>query len=448
MPGGQAHIFARAHSQLDERSIHDTNIGKLSQQWIRARNRKRKAGEAITEDEGGDDDDENEDDQPTAAAASDGRLSRETTAFVSLTAHEHAQRRAAGLPPSEPLPAAPFPHHERPAGEKTVNIFKQVRKELLDVQPPLPHLDPDTYSTRPFRTNKDRTTLKEQHVSVLTTLLHTMLGRGDYVRAGRAWALLLRSGDMTRDMHVKQGIAGMDLRTQERWGIGAELLMRRQPRSGKLASGADEQDEGEDTKGGFLYYTPQGFALARRYYDRLIVQYPSGRGSQRRKGAQATTFYTAMFSAWIYEVNLKYKDHPMPSSPSSKQEYAPSNSEYSGDEEPLEDSPQLTDVEAIVSRMDDIIESPPYDKNGELLVMRGMLGLWVLDLSPRTRERDRAMEMMKIAGWFRKAEKYGEELNEVARDIVKEWEEEVEGDEVVVEDEDGDEVMRDDDSEG
>ena len=305
----------------------------------------------------------------------------------------------------------------------------------------MPHLDQNVYAHRPFATNKDHTTLREQHVAVLTVLLHTCLEKGDHVRAGRAWSLLLRSGNMTRDTQVRQGIHGMDLRANDRWAIGAELLMRRQPKDtkGKGKAGTSNGDEHGEKQDGYLDYTDHGFKLARHYYERLIVQYPSG--ARRRIGAQATTFYTAMFSAWIYEVSQRYKND----STTPAQRRTDSDDPSSDDEAAEEDSPQLQDVKAIARRMDEIIESPPYDKVGEILVMRGMVDLWVIDLSTGLGEREKADMMARIARWFRKAERYGEELDKTARKVVEEWQEEPEDDEVVVEDEsEEDEVMRDD----
>lgn len=420
MPTLTPHVFALAHTQVDDIVLRDTNQGKLRREVIKKRN-KRKAGDLEN------DDDEVEEGTPEFSTD---RLSRETTAFVSLTAHEHAQRRAAGLAPGEDIPDGPFPHHSKSGpGRGGTAILSEVRRELQDLDVPLPHLDPETYAPQPYRTNKGRTTLREQHVAVLTTLLHTCLGRGDYARAGRAWAFLLRSGNLTRDTNVRKGIAGMDLRTQERWGIGSELLMRRQQTS---SSGKGKAHVGEDSDNGYLDFSDEGFALARRYYERLIVQYPSG--ARRRIGAQATTFYTAMFSAWIYEVQRRYRHNPT----------IPPPHHSDSEDEDSEDSPQLRDVGRIIDRVDQIIDSPPYDKNGELLHMRGMLELWVLDLMVDVGDEERGRGMRKAAGLFRKAERFGEELGRLAREVADEYVEEPEEEEIVVdEDEDQDAVMED-----
>jgi hypothetical protein len=419
------HIFALAHSQLDDFVIPEASSGRPPR-------RKRKASEAR-------DTTEKEDNYGTTSTASQlNGLSQDTIAFTSLTAEEHQQLRTAGLQPGEEIPSIPFPH-KRPATRGYV--LRDVRKELQDLSPPLVHLDPNYYAPQPLKSNRERTTLREQHVAVLTTLLHQMLQKGDYKRAGRAWALLLRSGNLTRDIQDRQGIAGMDLRTHERWGIGAELLMRKQP-----MHSADF-----NYSGGYLDYSNEGFRLARQYYERLIVQYPA---DPRRKGAQASTFYAAMFSLWIYEVNRHYKNGtPAPGrrTVASPSPLGSENSERSGsaslsfnqtssaDEEDEEDSvdPQLQDVKAIAKRMDDVLENPPHDKNGELLQMRGMLELWIADLANLV-GKDTERSMTTAASLFSRAQRNGMELTEHALRIVRDH-----GDEYL-EDEDEDEAMDDD----
>jgi hypothetical protein len=434
------HIFAPAYQNVEEIAIADTTEGKLSRpMWS-----KRKAREMEGASSSSDDNDDGDSDDSDDSGDGPGPLSRETTAFVSLTAKEHAQRRAAGLAPGEAIPSGPFPHKR--AGKKGY-VLTEVRRELSDVVPPIPHLDERTYIPARYATNAEGLTLKMQHVSVVSTLLHTLLQRGDYVRAGRCWALLLRSGYMARDLRMKGGHLSMDVRAHERWGIGAELLLRSgKPR--KQAAGEDDDDlfvDGPQGKGveGYLDYSPQGFARARTFYERLIVQYPSTQ--RRRKGAQSTTFYAAMFSCWIYEVQSRYKNPHSSRSPSPSASASPSDSDSDSDTETASTTstrptnPQLRDAQQIATRMDDIIDSPPYDKLPELLQMRGMVEMWLADLSADQSTEARDAAMYRAAGFLRRAERMGAVLVGAARDVREKYWDEEEGDEVVVDSDDDEE---------
>ncbi|KAF2403309.1 hypothetical protein EJ06DRAFT_553659 [Trichodelitschia bisporula] len=114
-----------------------------------------------------------------------------------------------------------------------------------------------------------------------------------------------------------------DVRIQGRWGIGSELLLRN-----------------EDA----------GFRAARQYYERLVVQFPEApTGTPRYRHARAGHFYVAMFSLWIYEVT------------------------EAGTE-------LLEGARSIAARMDEVLVSPPYDRNAELLHLRAMVSLWIHDL--------------------------------------------------------------------
>jgi hypothetical protein len=413
------HVFALAHTQLDDFVVSGKELGRSS--------KRKRQGNAIANEAGDITDNDNTDGEASVASQLN-RISRETTAFTSLTAAEHQQLRTAGLQPGEETPQFPFPH-KRPAARGY--ILRDVRKELEDLNPPIAHLDPNYYAPQPYKTNKGRTTLREQHVAVLTTLLHQMLQKGDYKRAGRTWALLLRSGNLTRNLRNRQGIMGMDLRTHERWGIGAELLMRTQ----RKMSGTLFMDDAD----GYLDYSDEGFALARQYYERLAVQYPA---DIRSKGAQASTFFAAMFSLWIFEINEWNKAgvrsprlrsvsrDPTPSEGSS----SPTPKRTSTTDVEDDDIAQVRDAEAIAKRIDEVLENPPFDKNPELLHMRGMVEIWIADLrGPDAVDHTQRME--KAARCLSGAQHNGMELNEQALEVIREYSDENTSDDEIVEEE-------------
>ncbi|KAE9976848.1 hypothetical protein EG328_002376 [Venturia inaequalis] len=196
----------------------------------------------------------------------------------------------------------------------------------------------------------NREGLREQHVANLTTLMHHMLLKGDFERAGRAWALLLRSGRLAKNIKTNAGYLSMDVTAHNRWGIGAELLLRN--------TREDTDQQTEDT-----HLSEEAFRAARDYYERLIVQYPV---HHQRKGPSATNFYAAMFSLWIYEASQRCN-------------FADAHSSSEDDSERLRAAKEreLGDARVIASRLDDVIGAPPLDKNPELLQIRAMVALWL-----------------------------------------------------------------------
>lgn len=253
---------------------------------------------------------------------------------------------------------------------------------VLDLNPLLAHLDPSWYepSTKPNHHPCPPTQgLRETHLANLTTLMHHMLLKGDFERAGRAWALLLRSGRLTKSIKTTTGFLSMDVTARNRWGIGAELLLRKtqhedQVRHSDFMQGADAQSED-------MHFSEEGFKAAREYYERLIVQYPV---HHQRKGPSATKFYAAMFSLWIYEASQrsKYAEQRLANRPSTSPAFGPSPPEDGSDDGRegrlrTVKARELEDAKMIASRLDDVIAAPPLDKNAELLQIRGMVALWV-----------------------------------------------------------------------
>ncbi|KYG45666.1 hypothetical protein M433DRAFT_42802, partial [Acidomyces richmondensis BFW] len=226
----------------------------------------------------------------------------------------------AGYPRQAELPPAPFPH---------ASINPRTRADKETVEEELAALNPPLYAPR-RALDDSSTSLKRQHVENLTTILHTCMLKGDWQRATRAWGLLLRTEVAGR---------GMDVRRHGRWGIGAELLMR---------NSINVQD---------------GFKLAREYYERLILQYPHTPHSQE---TSSLVFYPALFNIWIYEVQNRYR--------------VLSENDVDHMSELILRRQELEDALPISQRMDDLIRSPPYDTNVELLKLRAMVALWVSDL--------------------------------------------------------------------
>lgn len=145
-----------------------------------------------------------------------------TPPLVNFSRNDFIQRNIAGLHvkhdiPEEPFPVAPvdYPLHRR-------DPIKEAKQQIRSLHPPL-HEPPS------FRS--DQIGAQEQHLAVINTLVHRFISQGDYARASRAWGLLIRAMP-----------GGTDVRSHGRWGIGAEILLKRPAKH----NGIDEMRDGHD----------------------------------------------------------------------------------------------------------------------------------------------------------------------------------------------------------
>jgi len=280
----------------------------------------------------------------------------------------------AGLSREHPLPRYPFPH----APVKSADVPRRSsQEELAAVNPPLyiPKVEVDDQST----------SLKRRHLDNITVILHRCMLKGDWERASRAWGLLART---------EIGGLGIDVRQHGRWGIGAEILMRREkekvPQMSTAARRASEddtsfvQDEPTDTptNQSAHQFADEGFKLAREYYERLVLQYPHTPHTQHTVNAKV--FYPALFNIWVYEVQARYQHLRHQASRarrSSSQSIASDNAdEHAGTASRDLASREIADATPIAERLDELLLSPPYDISEPLLRLRGMMGLWLSDL--------------------------------------------------------------------
>jgi hypothetical protein len=285
---------------------------------------------------------------------------------LSLAGADSSQRRVAGLLPEDEteIPPSPFPH--APARISKDNFtYTNLQQKLANLDPPVFALSATSKSDPVDRPGK-KPALRQTHLGILTTILHHCLLQGDYHRAGRAWGMILRTQ-----------IAGKpyDLRSYDRWGIGAELLLRQNM---ALTASADDSVTHEENM-----FTLEGFEKARDYYERLIVQHPNRK--HHPNAVDDTTFYSAMFSLWIYEVceNSKRarrrmededKNNNSADSVFDDDSISVSSEEVRKREEVIR-SEELRQARDIWERLDKLITSPPFDKRADLLQLRGMLAL-------------------------------------------------------------------------
>lgn len=271
--------------------------------------------------------------------------------------------RVAGWHEHVPLPGSSFPHApaSKPKGRLQSN---NLQNELAHLKPPLYVPPPDEQDTV--------SSLRRHHLSVLTTILHTSLLRRDYVRAGRAWGMILRTDVSGRPI---------DVRTHGRWGIGAEILMRK--------SSVAQNSKG---KGGEPpRISDEGFEAAKDYYERLILQHPYQKTNPH--AISSLTFYPAMFGLCIYEIQQKCKlalertRHSSPDTDGSSSDEAHNQDSEVEDVSTIKRS-ELNSAASLAARMDELMLSPPFDTYSPLLQIRGSVALWLADLYDSVAESD------------------------------------------------------------
>ncbi|KAF2455012.1 hypothetical protein BDY21DRAFT_397015 [Lineolata rhizophorae] len=192
-------------------------------------------------------------------------------------------------------PAHPFPHARSPRTKppSLPHLPSGPSAHLATLSPPLFAMAAAPTASGPQPPSRRRPAVP---TAPLSALLHAALLRRDWAVAARAWAALLRAQP------------GLDVRKGGAWGVGAEVLLR---------SGGDDEGGG----GGAGEVGEKGLRRARAFLERLVVQFPAGRGGVgggveagagvgagagadwgARDRADAWTFYEALFGVWIREV--------------------------------------------------------------------------------------------------------------------------------------------------
>jgi hypothetical protein len=224
---------------------------------------------------------------------------------------------------------------------------------------------------------------------VITAILHRCILEGDYIRAGRAWGLILRDEFCGRTI---------DVRDVSRWGIGAEILLWNgtetvQPSDEKGNDSSRQAGLWSVADGGREWFSRTGFEKARNYYERLVLQYPFRKSAP--DAVNPLDFYPAMFGLWISVVQEEGRrmrsaasvdvvgcesdcsngdyDDPFTSSVSVLQERWKEHVVRARGKE-------LAEAQQIASQMDELLVSPPFSDSRELLRLRGMISLWIGDL--------------------------------------------------------------------
>ena len=210
---------------------------------------------------------------------------------------------------------------------------------------------------------------RQRHLGILTTIMHRSLLQYDYVRAGRAWSMILRS---ELDGH------SVDLRNGCRWGLGAEVLLR-QP--GQLSQAGNQipsvaEVNGSATENPGHCFSTKCFEKIKQYYDRLSLQYPHHKSFPEAIGP--LDFRFAMFSLWIYicthQKALNVNVHQPVSSHTTRRELEKQVTRDSRKE-------ALRQAREVSERLDELMSSPPYSDSERFKNLKAMVDLWTADLA-------------------------------------------------------------------
>ena len=218
----------------------------------------------------------------------------------------------------------------------------------------------------------EHTGLREQHVRTLTTILHRCVLEGNYLQAGHALGMLLRTEVNGRFL---------DIRKHYRWGIGAEILVCRRLN--------ERSCDGNET---YLYEHPATPAQpqeevtqaedlashieqAKTYYRRLILQYPYRRIGQRN--LDPLDLYPALFGLWIYQIQVQ---HQSSIAKCRSNHESSKDSDRSVEETPAAFHVTLERAKGVAGELDELLLSPPYSDSDRLLNLRAMIHCWLSDL--------------------------------------------------------------------
>ena len=290
------------------------------------------------------------------------------------------QYRVAGLPFDEEVPQAGFPHRPvRPSSaSRPVLSVSELQAQFEDLNPPL-------YSgrTAPSSTKKsDHGNLRQQHIAVVAAIMHKCLLKGDYVRAGRAWGMLLR---------VEVDGYPMDIRSNGLWSLGAEILLRRDAET--TTQQAEEGPGSSHSVPTKFHFTPPRFERAKEYYDHLILTYPTRKWLHK---LSSIDFYPVMYGLWISFVQGQYQAGLAAVVKATEYEEEKSVGDSSTDQilagQVVVRTKALDEAQEIADHMDQLLTSLPYLDDPVLWRIKGMISSWAEGLSvserlPETQER-------------------------------------------------------------
>ena len=270
-------------------------------------------------------------------------------------------------------------------GEVASGMVKErIRGELATLRPPV-YIANAKLPTIPTENNLGDMGLRHHHLNAITAVLHKCLSEYDYIRAGRAWATLLRA---------EQHGQSIDFKLHDRWGIGAEILMQRQSQMAQET--LDHKSVEISSSMSHLGVTLESIEKAKEYYERLVLQYPYRKAFPNATGA--LKFSIAIFSLWVYAIQ-KRSQRALAAAGSSDEDGDMTDAQANDNiqktsvaevelnryrkREKIKIS-TLTSAHEIAARLNGLLESPPYSDDAKLRNLCREVSSWISDLSNTT----------------------------------------------------------------
>ena len=256
--------------------------------------------------------------------------------------------------------------------------------KLADLKPPV-CLGPNSHTRNLLGTSQSG--LKHQHLAVLTAIMHKCLLKGDYLRAGRAWGILLRA-----EIHGRPP----ELRSNGLWSLGADIILQSDAKATIVPQGHTEDPEwdatlytGENCENLHShlttpYSTQTDFKQAKAYFERLILQYPWRKWL--RNSISSLHFYPVMFGLWISVVQGQQRDalaRLFDGSDDSGEDPNDMSDKIEVSYQAKTDAIRLSTLDSAVEIYDDLqklLESFPYSDCASLWTLKGKVSLWLSDL--------------------------------------------------------------------
>jgi len=295
-----------------------------------------------------------------------------------MPSHDAAvQYEASGQPIDEDLPGGDFPHaFSLESGTSKANKSR-IEDDLATLQPLL-CISTGTNDTT-VSSLSGTSGLRQRHLAVMTAILHRSVLEDDYIRAGRAWGMLLRT---------EQGGHSMDLRSNGRWGLGAEILLHRGRQVSRKdhadVGSSDQHDISDSDREARTWFSSESFEKAKNYYERLVLQYPYRKAFPTAIGPP--DFYFAMFGLWIHSVQeqrglaLASINGFVDEGTDGRVSVSESGSHGSRTRENIQRD-VLQRVQEIATRIKELMLSPPYSDSPRFRKLQDMVALWISDLS-------------------------------------------------------------------
>ena len=307
-----------------------------------------------------------------AGLSVDTSLRDSSTNYLASSQSDHGAFHASRFPPL-------FPHR---MAKTALSMSKgRISNELTILEPPL-YVASGSVPIAKAKSISKNVGLRQRHLYTITTILHRCLLEGDHIRAGRAWAMLLRA---------EQNGHSIELRTHDRWGVGAEVLLQRKSQVARntLDRGAVEIRSTMSS----LRAMDKSMEKAKEYYERAVLQYPYRKAFPTATGP--LDFYKAMFSLWIYTVeeqgsvaltvvgstNMDFnKSHAEPHDDFRRSSASSMEADHYRKRKQIK-SDTLKSAHEIATRLDGLLVSPPFSDNARFWKLCGEVSLWIADLS-------------------------------------------------------------------